>query len=211
LNLNNTKITDVFAVANLSSLTSLDLSWCKNITDVFALSSLSSLTSLTYLVLMNWKQIKWQKSIQEEIKKNIKVNSLVKIFWNKNKIKKRMWNILDSNLSNILNNKKTLNTFKSMFNLSDDFWWDYKLGAKEYKLFTKWIENNIFDTSSSTFHKYTNQYNDYTTLATNHTSTKKHTHTIWKTLVFEVDGTWFIDDQRFDSIQTFFVWLANQK
>ena len=102
-------------------------------------------------------------------------------------------------------------TFISLLNLDDTFWGNYKLTLEDISAFKKWTAKGTFDyaTGSDTvFHEYTDDpENDYNTLQA---WKIVNVWDQWSAKVFEVDGTGTIDDERFDSVDAFFVRLKKE-
>jgi len=110
-------------------------------------------------------------------------------------------------------NKESLSAFVSILELDQKFWNWFKLWAKEYDLFKRWMDNKIFDWTMNPFHENIpfmyDADNDYMKLLSDKESISKQEMT-WTNPVFEVDGTgWgdIWDDYRFDSVKWFFIRL----
>jgi len=132
-----------------------------------------------------------------------------------------------ANLGSLLLDWNKRETFFSMISLSSKFWGDnnFKLWAEEIGLLINAMDEDYMDYSdvSNVFHTYNNrssdEENDFVGMkVVNGKKTLVKHGNIWQTPVFEVDGTakWFIwwivwDDYRFDSIETFFIRLKNER
>jgi hypothetical protein len=158
----------------------------------------------SFFMRLDWNNIKNISEIEDE-------NKDITIQYEKRFDSKIDKQILKTNIWAIINDEDKKNTFLWLLNLDDNFWGNYKLTLQDIENFKKWITNDTFDFSSSSesvFHEYnSDKHNDYNTQSKWILNKAKDQ---WNKRVFEVDGTGNFDDERFDSVKAFFVWLQKQ-
>lgn len=106
--------------------------------------------------------------------------------------------------------KKILPSFNE---INKKFWWK-KSSIEHKRLLERGLNADIFYNDETVFHEYhwwtaAQSENDYMTID-NGGNLKKINDIGQGNTVFEIDGTWYIDDYRFDSVEAFFMRLQKE-